>query len=160
MSLLERLKSEIISKLCAKNVNLVRFHDKNFNKTGDLSFPCLGNKKVWGDSYLCDENLEELLNEMETIKISKILSNEKSVCVWLDRKHAFKQYFSDNSKSFKNTESTHEKIKVCDNLQEDLTSERVRIYAHMLAEVMKRSKMEDLCCYEVGIQSKTFEGRT
>ena len=73
MSLLERLKSEIISKLCAKNVNLVRFHDKNFNKTGDLSFPCLGNKKVWGDSDLCDKNLEELLNEMETIRILKIL---------------------------------------------------------------------------------------
>ncbi len=157
MSLLERLKSEIISKLCAKNVNLIRFHDKNFNKTGDLSFPCLSNKNVWGDSDLCDRNLEELLNEMETIRILKILSNEKSVCVWLDRKHAFKQYFSDNQKLFKNTESNHE-IKVCDNLQEDLTSERVKIYAHMLAEVMKRSNVEDLSSYQVGIQSKTFEG--
>ncbi len=158
MSMLERLKAEIISKLCAKNVNLVRFHDKNFNKTGDLSFPCLSNKKVWGDNDTCDKNIEELLNEIETVQILKILSNGKSVWVWLDRKHTFKQYFDKNLTLLKNTENNNEKVKVCDNLQDDLTSERVRIYADMLAEVINRSNEEELIRYEVGIQSKTFDG--
>ena len=115
---------------------MIRFHDKNFSKTGDCSFPSLKNSKVWKNISIDESKLLEVLQNLSYFKISKILSADKSVYIWLDRTFAIDKYFQ----QYQNLVIEHKidiKTEVGDI--DDLTSCRVKMFSQMLDQYLKRT---------------------
>ena len=161
MSSLEKLKEEIITKLSSftdhPNPNIIRFHDKNFAKTGELSFPSLQNKKVWNS---CDndkeQGLENLLKTVESLRISRVLHGEKSIYIWLDRHYALQQYFNNNISL--NKRKSEPIVCKSDTGLPDLTSERIDIYAGMLEQILQRCQNVEGDKLEIGMKSTAVNG--
>eukprot|EP00088_Acartia_fossae_P030056 TRINITY_DN3099_c0_g1_i8.p1 TRINITY_DN3099_c0_g1~~TRINITY_DN3099_c0_g1_i8.p1 ORF type:complete len:380 (+),score=32.00 TRINITY_DN3099_c0_g1_i8:38-1177(+) len=152
-SILEDFRHEVTSVLGAKNSNLIRTHDKNFGSTGDFSFPRLDNKKVWGHpGDLSENDLEDALKKVESMKILRLSHGEKSVYLWIDRQCAFRKYFSSNFplKKESQLESNHV-VNKQDSDKKDLTCERVNIYSDMLQKMLSKvSGGDSTLKFEVG----------
>jgi len=137
---LSQFQHHILHAICPSSDqrNLIRFHDKNFTKTGDCSFPSLKNTNVWKDATINESEIEQVLKHLNCLKIKKILSTEKSVYIWLDRTFVINQYF-DQYQDYVIVNKNEIDINTQVGDKDDLTSCRVNMFSQMLNQYLTRT---------------------